>query len=105
MTMVGRGLSSWLVNHGFARLGSDFFNTTTPQPKRLRHDIPRGNTRVMTKRFYTGTNTDDGIVAEGWDVVVVDYGCHGVEEASSSAVVLPHRRPDFGFSIKGESRD
>ena len=62
------------MNHGFARLGSDFFNTTTPQPKRLRHDIPWGNVLVMTKPFYMGTNTEHDTLAEGWVLEVVLSG-------------------------------
>ncbi len=59
-----------------ACLGNQFFDTTTPQPKRLRPDIPWGNILVWTKPFYTGTITGLCILAQGWVVLqslAVDY--------------------------------
>ena len=59
-----------------ACLGNEFFDTTTPQPKRLRPDIRWGNIWVWTKPFYTGTSTGLCILAQGWVVLkslAVDY--------------------------------
>ena len=70
----GTGMIIMVVNHGFACLGNEFFNTTTPKPKRLRTDIPWGNICVCTKPFNTGVSTEHDILALGWVMVVVDYG-------------------------------
>ena len=66
--------SWWRNNHHFDALGQDICCCLTPIKKPLRQTLPQGNIKGLTKPFYRGTNTEEDILPEGIDLVVVLFG-------------------------------